>query len=238
MALEAALEAALKIYDKERRHSAPVDVVAQHMGYKNATNGAALQALASLKYYGLVERNQPGMIQISKDVESYSFAPSADLRGDLLIRWLKSPPIFSELLDKYEDQLPSDATIKFDLIQRGFLPDAADSVVSTFRQSINFARYFEHRGLGAPEEAPVQGSGPAVPPSDASSMPPAPNPEEGGGVSEAAQGRAAIDRIPVRLTGGRRAWLEIPTPFHRADKDRIKAQIDLLLTVEDEDADA
>ena len=45
------------------------------------------------------------------------------------------------------------------------------------------------------------------------------------------------DRIPVRLNGGRRAWLEIPTPFYLADKKRLNAQIELLLT-EDEEAAA
>ena len=46
---------------------------------------------------------------------------------------------------------------------------------------------------------------------------------------------AGFDRIPVRLAGGRRAWLEIPTPFYAADKLRLKAQIDLLLTEEEEE---
>ena len=46
-----------------------------------------------------------------------------------------------------------------------------------------------------------------------------------------------LDRIPVRLPGGRRAWLSIPTPFYAADKERLKAQIDLLLTEEDETED-
>lgn len=44
---------------------------------------------------------------------------------------------------------------------------------------------------------------------------------------------AGHDRIPVRLQGGRRAWLWIPTVFYESDKQRLKAQIDLLLT-EDE----
>jgi hypothetical protein len=47
-----------------------------------------------------------------------------------------------------------------------------------------------------------------------------------------------VDRIPVRLAGGRRAWIEIPMPFYEADKDRLKKQIDLLLTNDDEDDDS
>jgi len=45
----------------------------------------------------------------------------------------------------------------------------------------------------------------------------------------------AADRIPVRLPGGRRAFLEIPSPFFEADKERLKNQIDLLLTEDDEE---
>jgi hypothetical protein len=40
---------------------------------------------------------------------------------------------------------------------------------------------------------------------------------------------AGTDSIPVRLSGGRKAWLAIPTPFYADDKLRLKAQIDLLL---------
>jgi len=41
--------------------------------------------------------------------------------------------------------------------------------------------------------------------------------------------------VPVRLSGGRRAWLEIPSPFFVAGKRRLKAQIDLLLADDDDD---
>ena len=42
------------------------------------------------------------------------------------------------------------------------------------------------------------------------------------------------DRIPVRLDSKRRAWLEIPAPFYEKDKMRLKAQIDLLITDDDD----
>jgi hypothetical protein len=47
-----------------------------------------------------------------------------------------------------------------------------------------------------------------------------------------------VDRIPVRLSKGRKAWLIIPTPFYEADKARLKAQIDFLLTEETDAVDA
>jgi hypothetical protein len=42
------------------------------------------------------------------------------------------------------------------------------------------------------------------------------------------------DRIPVRLAGGRRAWLVIPSPFYAADKRRLISQIELLLADDEE----
>jgi hypothetical protein len=41
----------------------------------------------------------------------------------------------------------------------------------------------------------------------------------------------------MRAKGARRAWLIIPTPFFVADKQRLKAQIDLLLTEDEENVD-
>lgn len=221
--LEEALTRALLIYEKEHRHEVPVDVVAQDMGYNGARNGAALSALASLRYFGLVDRPRDGMLCITKDVETYKFAPEDNVRRQILKKWVATPPIFAELLEKYSGALPSDATIKFDLIQRGFTPTGADDCLAVFRRSVDFARCYEH---DEPQDAtePVTAETPAQPvplQSAQSGLMPR---------QEVPLDPMSGDRIPVRLPGNRRAWLEIPAPFYESDKERIKAQIDLLLT--------
>jgi len=240
IALDEAIERALKVYDKERRHAAPIDVVAQDIGYKSANNGAALSALASLRYFGLLDRQEGGKLAITKDVESYHFAPSEELRREILLRWLKSPPLFSELLEKYEGGLPSDGSLRFDLIQKGFSPPAAEEALRVFRRSVDFAHYFDRSSqLGnepeesgddttRPERAPAGGLAGAV-----ARIPAA---EEREALPAVAESEPNLDRIPVRLVGGRRAWLLIPSPFFVADKARLKAQIDLLLTEDEENA--
>jgi hypothetical protein len=241
LSLGDAVEKACKIYEMERCHAAPVDGVAKHIGYKDAKNGAALSTLASLKYYGLLDRPKDGMLAASKDVEAFRFSPTETIRRSLITKWLKSPQVFSELLDKYTEGLPSDATLKYDLIQRGFAPATAEICLQAFRRSVDYANYFE-------QSPPTQAESPLVDDID------------GGGFEEE-QGRAAesepqgvgtlapsppiatvipnadVDRIPVRLTGGRRAWIEIPMPFYGADKERLKKQIDLLLTNDEESVD-
>jgi hypothetical protein len=234
--LDEAIERVLKAYDKERLHPAPTDVVAQNLGYKGASSGSALAAMASLRYYGLLERPSDGLLAVTKDVEALKFAPEESLKRSLVLGFLRRPALFAELLEKYSMGLPSDANLKYDLIQRGFLPATASEVVSVFRRSADFARYFDSGGVDrldeteAPEQEPVPSQ--ATPEARESSQPSvarastAEIPDEG-----------QYDRIPVRLKGARRAWLIIPTPFFVADKQRLKAQIDLLLTEDEENVD-
>jgi len=223
--LDEALERAIGVYEKERRHATPTEVVANDLGYKSANNGSAMSVIASLRSFGLLEKAQQGKLAITKDVETYRFAPTEDLKSQLRVKWLRNPGIFAELLDGYSGALPSDANLRFDLIQRGFTPASAESTLTVLRKSIEFARYFERQPnaeeIEEPEEVSAEEDSARAPPADR----PLPQPPENLG----------FDRIPVRLAGRRRAWLEIPTPFYEADKERLISQIRLILT-EDEDS--
>lgn len=241
MTLDEALDRALRAYDRERLHAAPIDVVAQNIGYKTASSGAALGALASMRYFGLFERPKEGFLAVTKDVESYKFAPDERMRRSLLIGFLRRPQLYSDMLEKYNTGLPSDANLRFELInQRGFSPQAAESTLLAFRRSVEFAEFYslDHEASQSssvdavvPEVEDFDGrdgpNGKGVQRSSDRLAPAAPQLHE-------AQEIPALDRIPVRLPGGRRAWLYIPTPFFSTDKERLKAQIDLLLTEEDE----
>jgi hypothetical protein len=243
--LDEALDKALKVYDKERLHPAPADVVAQHMGYKDANNGRALGALASLRYYGLVERHSNGLLNVTKDVEGYRYAPSDEMRRAYLRRFLTAPVLFAELLERYSSGLPSDGNLRYELIQRDFLPATAESLVGILRRSADFAKVYEQE---SPQDAPAVAaeveefepvSEPAQPVEIARAAPVASVVQQRSSSVQrnetlSAEEMSGHDRIPVRLAGGRRAWLLIPHVFHEADKLRLKAQIDLLLTEDEE----
>jgi hypothetical protein len=235
ISLDEALERTLRVYEKEKRHPTPTEVVAQDIGYKSANNGAALSVLASLRYYGLLERPEDGKLCVTKDVENYQYAPDDGIKKELLSKWLRAPPVFADLLDRYPGGLPSDANLRFDLVARGFSPTAAASVIFIFRRSADFINSAESSNPGADtplsiessaensrlESVPREKSEPGGP-----SLIPTPSSDLTNDVS---------DKIPVRLSGGRRAWLVIPTPFFESDKVRLKAQIDLLLSEDQEE---
>lgn len=167
-----------------------------------------------------------------KEVEDYKFAPEDGLRRELIIKWLRTPPLFAELLDKYVGGLPSDGDIKFDLIQRGFNPPSADSCVSIFRQSVEYAHYYEQANVASSDQLDSVGTLVEAINTPSSELKSAhiEQPDE-----EAELSQRDYDCILVRLSNGRRAWLQIPSPFYEADKSRLKAQIDLVLTDDEEE---
>lgn len=240
--LDEALDRALKVYDKERLNPAPADVVAQGMGYKDANNGRALATIASVRYYGLLERQDDGRLGVTKEVESYKYAPSEDMRRAYLRRFVTAPALFAEVLERYASGLPSDGNLRYELIQRGFLPSTAESLVGILRRSFDFAGLYEQDAREAalpvakvdePDvSAPMMAE---VPEPLATAVAGVPRPR-GGDLRREEDPAEEHDRIPVRLPGGRRAWLLIPPIFREADKQRLKAQIDLLLTEDEEEA--
>lgn len=235
-----ALDKAMAVYDRERRHAAPPDVVAQHLGYKNAKNGAALTTLASLKYYGLLDRAHEGLLSVPKGVEEYKFAPKEEIQRSLVLKWLQTPTVFADLLTEYPESPPSVPTLKFNLIKRGFSPQAADTCADVFLRSVEYARFYDQdlEDIASTldevgEERYEEQAGPPAEMRVATNQ----RNEESQIVSRSIVQESesdAFDRIPVRLRGGRRAWLEIPVPFFEADKVQLRAQIDLLIT-NDED---
>lgn len=258
MALPDALDRVEKIYAQEGRHATPTDIVAQALGYKSAGNGSAAQAIASLRYYGLLERPKEGHLAVSKDYESYKYSPDETQKQAFLIGWLRTPPIFSTLLDKYDGRLPSDANIRYDLISMGFIPAGADAYVSAFRRSVEFARFFEQVAaqpeddeqqsafVSVAEPTPVQGQmvlQMAAPQLHATGHVVQPAPaahsavQTGGAIAHTATHNPDVIRVPVRLSKGRCAYLELPIPFYEADKKRLKAYIDMQLADDADEAD-
>ncbi len=236
--LKESLERALLLYEREGRHPVAIDVAATDLGYKDCKSGAARSTLATLRQWGLIIRPNEGQIQVSKDVEAYKFSPELIHKQSALMRWLKNPSVYNHLLSKFSDRLPSDAALRFDLIQMGFMPDVAAEQVLIFKKSVEFADYFAVVAAGrAPtSNTPAQEINGDIEDQSqqvAETLTPA---ESNAAMQELGrlgqEVRGPVDRIPIRLTGGRRAYLMIPTPFYEADKSRIKAHIDLILADE------
>ncbi|HSB96961.1 MAG TPA: hypothetical protein VLC91_10965 [Spongiibacteraceae bacterium] len=211
-------------YEKEGRHPVPTSIFAQDLGYKDATSGSSLTALATLKYFGLVTAPARGMLAVSEDFEEYKYSEDKQTVRTILRKWLRSPALYRELLDQFDQHLPSDNAIKYQLVKMGFQGKAVDLSLRLFKESVDFAGYYDNDEpeliIDSPpiESAPLPNTGITIVPSPAEVKLPGAVP------------MLNIDRIPIRLSGNRRAWIEIPTPFYEADKDIIRKHIEILVT--------
>lgn len=220
--LRESLARALAIHEKEGRHSVPIDVAAQDMGYKDSNNGRARRAIAALRQFGLVITPKNGYVAVSRQLETYRFAPDESTKRTLLMEFFRTPPIYRAMVAKFPDRLPSDAALRFEFIQLGFLPAGVDDEVKMFRDSAEFSGAYAANGIAAIDQISED-----MVEHEIESVEHDQSPTDSISVSRASQ---VADRIPIRLAGGRKAVLEIPTPFFEADKRLIKAQIDLVLT--------
>lgn len=250
--LDDAIDRAIRVYEKERHHVVPIDVVAKALGYSGAKNGSALTTIATLRYYGLLERPKQGFLAVSRDVGEYKANPNVARKHELRRKWLRNPPIFSELLDKYaaEGELPSEDALRWEFIQRDFSESSAAECAGIFTRSVAFAQYFEGDGEEEVEQEDQRHALVVAPRGETHQPTTAPEGGLRGGRSDPsvpiqraalsespAAGRsespaAAPQRIPIRLPGpGQRfAWLEVPLPFYAADKAQISRQLEIMIT--------
>ena len=259
ISLPKALEKALKIYAKERKNSVPLEVAAQNMGYSNANSGAAMQAMASLRYFGLLERPKVGQLAVSREVEQYQFAPDDLIKSQLRQKWMRTPAAFEAILQQFPEHLPSDANLRYALINQGFGPATSVAFIEVFQESAAFAEIYSDTSRPLEKPDPVAHAEPDQERIISSSQ------ANGSFSVQAESGRidaepqhhrdiqhtvrshahatsvaqlaaqpafGDADQIPVRLSNGRKAWLIVPSPLYEHDKVRLKAQIDLLLTDE------
>jgi hypothetical protein len=143
ISLERALERAGQLYEKEKRSATPFKVAAEHWRYSPTSSGA-LQTAAALKQYGLLVDEGSGKDRRVKLTEM-ALRILLDKREDSTEReHLKrqaalTPPIATEINQKYPEELPSDGTLHhFLVLDRGFNPDNAKNVVKVLKANEGF----------------------------------------------------------------------------------------------------
>lgn len=237
--LEWAVNSGLVLLDKEKLHAVPVDIAAQGLGYKDANNGKARSVLANLKAFGILKKAAGGKLAVSQDVQRYKLSPSDADKASYLKQWVTKPLLYSKLLEKYPDGLPSDGVLIFELVDEyGFNEDAAQKAIDVFRESLRFVNAkaessndqddegeeYEDVGQANPANGQNGAKEDETPNNPRANLNPSQPPPSGN------------VRYPIRLAGGRMAYIDVPDPFFDKDKEKLKAQLEIIGTV-DEDND-
>lgn len=250
--LEWAIDAGLKLLDKEGLHPVVPDIIATNLGYKDASNGRVKRVLANLKAFGILQKASGTKLAVAPELRKFKLTPNEADKAVFVGHWLKKPALYSKLLLKYNDNLPSDKALIFELVdEHHFLEGAARAAIEVFRASLSYAEAYSGALEVSAEESDddfldddemeegddsipgnlMQAQSPQVAPiQQVLNVAQTPKPlQSQSSVSEGV-------RYPIRLAGGRMAWIEVPDPFYEADKSRLKAQLDIIGTFDEDKA--
>ncbi len=139
------------------KHFAPVVSACKAWGLGVKT-GPALQTIAALNHYGLVEFEGAGENRAMRPTETalnilLDKQPESPERDQLIRRVALTPPIHKELWEKWGSGLPSDPTLETYLIRdRGFSESGARDLMAEYKSSIAFAKLNEAATI-APADA-------------------------------------------------------------------------------------
>ena len=139
MSLKEAADKIKQAYSKAGRHKTERLAMANVLGYKSLS-GKSLSVLGALSAYGMLEKTK-GQISITEDGEAIAIYPeSSKERLEALETCLRTPAVFSELLDDHNGELPSNDLLRPYLIKKKFSSAAANTAISSIRESIQFLK--------------------------------------------------------------------------------------------------
>jgi hypothetical protein len=111
-----------------------------------AKTGLALQTVAALGHYGLFEFHGSGDTRTVRLTEAalnilLDKQPVSPERDTLIRQAALKPPIHNELWQKWQDSLPSDATLETYLVRdKGFSENGARDLIEEYKSTIRFAK--------------------------------------------------------------------------------------------------
>ncbi|HES57935.1 MAG TPA: hypothetical protein ENO21_00730, partial [Firmicutes bacterium] len=151
-----ALELAQQLYEKEGRAATREGVVVSHWGY-GSLSGRARRKLAALKHFGLLEGEGSGRGKLMRlSVLAQKILLDPDKQSAAYLQALREaalkPVLIRSLYDEYRNGLPSDETIKYNLLlEKKFTERAASQFVPVFRKTLKIARLLDPQPGAKPE---------------------------------------------------------------------------------------
>jgi hypothetical protein len=129
-----AIAKAKAIYAKDYQNRIAKAVVAQHVGFKKL-HGKSLGVIAALTRYGLLEGRGDDCRVSDRALAIIAHQPGSVERTEAVEAAANAPAIFQELDVKFPNGRGSDEALRAYLLTNKFIPDAADTVIHSYRET-------------------------------------------------------------------------------------------------------
>lgn len=152
--LREAVERVGRLYEKDNKAGAPPEMAAVHIGF-GKPHGQAMSVLAALKKFGLVTKTNGRIVPTQRAIEIINLPETDPRRQKALRDAAMEPEIYRELIDQHrESGWPSEEVLSSELVTyKSFIKRAADGLVRSLLDSIEFAGLSDASALESEEEA-------------------------------------------------------------------------------------
>lgn len=139
ISLKEAVERIRKLYRADGVAPSIRDAALKNMGFEKFT-GDAGRALSALRSFGLIQEIDGRLKLTPRAIDIVAREDSDPKHKAAIADAALSPAIYKQLLRDYPQGLPSDTTLKSELIAgKGFNPKAVDEFVRDFRTTLQFS---------------------------------------------------------------------------------------------------
>jgi hypothetical protein len=238
--IDEAIEKARQAYAKDKRAFTDFKTLAGHLGYKvEKKGGRSGRTVSTLKQYGLLDERD-GKYRISDTAWKILEMPEgSEERARLIKESALRPPMIRKVLDFFNGELPSDATLRSHLLfTEGFNTDSAADFIRVLRRTIELVN-----PLPGDYNAGEESEGAEPPPSGATPM--SSQPPQGSSAGRYPAPLAEADRkqrefltnagssqpmegqlhFPLYLSKNQKATLSVPAEMSPKQFKLLKQQI-------------
>jgi len=128
------------VFQADKRAYTSSEAILSHLGFKGS-GGSSRRIVSAMRQYGLLEEDA-GRYRVTEEAfKIIHLSEESPDRWALIRKAALTPPIIGRLLEFFDNELPSDATLKEHLIiQEKFNPDSVDLFIRVLRETLNFAK--------------------------------------------------------------------------------------------------
>jgi len=156
ISLEEAIQKAKILWDKDKDNYIPLAAAYEHLGYRS-TGGYAARIIAALKKFELISEKQDAIKLTEEAIDLALLNPSDERYNEIIKKLALRPSTYEKIFKKYNGNLPSDNTLRIELIKGyGFNPESVEVFLSSFRETLEFAGLPEGKEIEKKEVIPAR----------------------------------------------------------------------------------
>lgn len=133
----AALQAVRKAFEKDHRNKMSRSVLSKHLGHESLS-GPALGKLGALRAYGLIDGNGDELRITDEAVNALMAPEGSSERATAITQLAMRPKLFQEIRKDFPGAVSQD-NLKFWLIKKHFVPDAAEKAAKVYLATARLA---------------------------------------------------------------------------------------------------